>query len=69
MKSVFSSFLTSPEGYACHERLERQEILQKALALCGMLQTSMIESANADMTDDSYADDYEEGLRAGDAKF
>jgi len=28
----------------------------------------MIESANADLTDNSYADDYEEGLTAGDAK-
>mmetsp|Transcript_13728 Transcript_13728/g.33561 ORF Transcript_13728/g.33561 Transcript_13728/m.33561 type:complete len:573 (+) Transcript_13728:154-1872(+) len=50
MKSVYGPFLVSIQGRACHERLERQEILQKALALCGMVK------APVDTVGDTYND-------------
>mmetsp|Transcript_17968 Transcript_17968/g.28613 ORF Transcript_17968/g.28613 Transcript_17968/m.28613 type:complete len:556 (-) Transcript_17968:18-1685(-) len=37
MKGSYGPFLASPQGRECHRRLERQEILQKALLLCDMI--------------------------------
>eukprot|EP00471_Norrisiella_sphaerica_P000599 CAMPEP_0184483064 /NCGR_PEP_ID=MMETSP0113_2-20130426/4670_1 /TAXON_ID=91329 /ORGANISM="Norrisiella sphaerica, Strain BC52" /LENGTH=446 /DNA_ID=CAMNT_0026863213 /DNA_START=246 /DNA_END=1586 /DNA_ORIENTATION=+ len=69
MKSVFGSFLVSSQGRECHERLERQEILQKALTLCGMLRApldSMIVGTYEprDGYDSYEAADIDQGLSA-----